>query len=76
MNDQELKDLEKNALDWYARQPMGSAVRQNGPAAIQGYMAGAADMYKLQEEKILDYDLRKLISENTKKKVAVVTLPQ
>ena len=33
-------ELEKKTKDWFGAQPMGSAVRQNGPAAMEGYMAG------------------------------------
>ena len=33
-------EIEKKAKDWFGQQPMGSAVRQSGPAAMEGYMAG------------------------------------
>ena len=47
-----LKQIEENATSWYNHQPMGSAPRASGPAAIQGYMAGAAGMYILKQEEI------------------------
>lgn len=48
------KEIEKEATDWYSNQPMGSAVRQNGPAAIEAYIA-AAKKYsdRLEEAKEL-----------------------
>ena len=45
MNEEIVKQIEEDATKWFASQPMGSAVRQNGPAAMLGYIAGGKAVF-------------------------------
>lgn len=57
MTSEQIKEIEQASKDWFANQPMGSAARQNGPAAMIGFIAGV----EFYSNNRLEWELREYI---------------